>query len=515
MSVLTIKGLTHIFDSKTLFDDADLSVNNGEHIGVVGLNGAGKSTFMNIITGKLTQDAGEIKWLNGIRWGYLDQHANIDRSQTVMEYLQGSFDYLYKLNEQLEQLYADMATEEDMDKLDRLVNKSASMQERLDDSGFYDLDSKIKKVANGLGVNNFGYDTVIGNLSGGQRAKLMLSKLLLEELDVMLLDEPTNFLDLEQIDWLRKYLDSVKGTFILISHDTTFLNSVCKIIVNIENGMIKKYWGNYDEFLLQHEQNAKQYADSYERQQREIKKMEDYIARNKARAATAGMANSRKKMLDRIDVMQKPVSFEKPTFNFPYTLLVTKHLLEVKNLKVGYDGKAILPPISFEMDSTTKLWLRGTNGLGKTTILKTIMKRLPAISGSFTFNINSKINYIEQDLQFGNRDINAMTFMNETYPKMSQKDIRTQLAKVGIKNDLATKYISNLSGGEQVKIKLCALMQKESNILILDEPTNHLDVSAKEALFEALQAYEGAIILVSHEPLYAEKLCNKIFDIEF
>ncbi|MDE7079911.1 MAG: ATP-binding cassette domain-containing protein [Clostridia bacterium] len=514
MSVLTIKGLTHIFDSKTLFDDADLSVNNGEHIGVVGLNGAGKSTFMNIITGRLTQDAGEIKWLNTIRWGYLDQHADIDRSQTVMEYLQGSFDHLYKLNDQLEQLYADMANEEDMDKLDRLVNKSASMQERLDESGFYDLDSKIKKVANGLGVNNFGYDTIISNLSGGQRAKLMLSKLLLEELDVMLLDEPTNFLDLEQIDWLRKYLDSFKGTFILISHDTAFLNSVCKIIVNIENGMIKKYWGNYDSFLLQHEQNAKQYADSYERQQREIKKMEDYIARNKARAATAGMANSRKKMLDRIDVMQKPVSFEKPTFNFPYTLLVTKHLLEVKNLSVGYDGKSILPPISFEMDSSTKLWLRGTNGLGKTTILKTIMKRLPAISGSFTFNINSKINYIEQDLQFRSKEINAMTFMNETYPRMSQKDIRTQLAKVGIKNDLATKYISNLSGGEQVKIKLCALMQKESNILILDEPTNHLDVSAKEALFEALQAYDGAIILVSHEPLYAEKLCNKVFDIE-
>ncbi len=514
MSVLTIKGLTHIFDSKTLFEDADLSVNNGEHIGVVGLNGAGKSTFMNIITGRLSQDAGEIKWLNTIRWGYLDQHADIDRSQSVMEYLQGSFDHLYKLNEQLEQIYTDMASEEDPDKLDRLVNKSAVMQEKLDDSGFYDLDSKIKKVANGLGVNNFGYDTIISNLSGGQRAKLMLSKLLLEELDVMLLDEPTNFLDLEQIDWLRKYLDSFKGTFILISHDTAFLNSVCKIIVNIENGMIKKYWGNYDSFLLQHEQNAKQYADSYERQQREIKKMEDYIARNKARAATAGMANSRKKMLDRIDVMQKPVSFEKPTFSFPYTLLVTKHLLEVKDFSVGYDGKAILPPITFGLDSTTKLWLRGTNGMGKTTILKTIMKRLPAISGSFNFNINAKINYIEQDLQFRSKEINAMTFMNETYPKMSQKDIRTQLAKVGIKNDIATKYISNLSGGEQVKIKLCALMQKESNILILDEPTNHLDVSAKEALFEALQAYDGAIILVSHEPLYAEKLCNKVFDIE-
>ncbi len=515
MSVLTIKGLTHIFDSKTLFDDADLSVNNGEHIGVVGLNGAGKSTFMNIITGRLSQDAGEVKWLNTARWGYLDQHADIDRSRTVMEYLQGSFDHLFELNRQLEEIYASMAEETDMDKLDRLVNKSAVMQERLDESGFYDLDSKIKKVANGLGVNNFGYDTVIGNLSGGQRAKLMLSKLLLEELDVMLLDEPTNFLDLEQIDWLRKYLDAFKGTFILISHDTAFLNNVCKIIVNIENGMIKKYWGNYDAFLLQHEQNARQYADSYERQQREIKKMEDYIARNKARAATAGMANSRKKMLDRIDVLQKPVSFEKPTFNFPYTLLVTKHMLEVKDLSVGYDGKAILPPISFSMGSTTKLWLRGTNGMGKTTILKTIMKRLPSISGSFSFNINSKINYIEQDLQFRSKEINATTFMNETFPKMSQKEIRTQLAKVGIKNDLATKFISNLSGGEQVKIKLCALMQKESNILILDEPTNHLDVSAKEALFEALSAYEGAIILVSHEPLYAEKLCDTVFDIEF
>lgn len=515
MSVLTIKGLTHIFDSKTLFDDADLSVNNGEHIGVVGLNGAGKSTFMNIITGRLSQDAGEVKWLNTARWGYLDQHADIDRSQTVMEYLQGSFDHLFELNRQLEEIYASMAEETDMDKLDRLVNKSAVMQERLDESGFYDLDSKIKKVANGLGVNNFGYDTVIGNLSGGQRAKLMLSKLLLEELDVMLLDEPTNFLDLEQIDWLRKYLDAFKGTFILISHDTAFLNNVCKIIVNIENGMIKKYWGNYDAFLIQHEQNARQYADSYERQQREIKKMEDYIARNKARAATAGMANSRKKMLDRIDVLQKPVSFEKPTFNFPYTLLVTKHMLEVKDLSVGYDGKAILPPISFSMGSTTKLWLRGTNGMGKTTILKTIMKRLPSISGSFSFNINSKINYIEQDLQFRSKEINATTFMNETFPKMSQKEIRTQLAKVGIKNDLATKFISNLSGGEQVKIKLCALMQKESNILILDEPTNHLDVSAKEALFEALSAYEGAIILVSHEPLYAEKLCDTVFDIEF
>ncbi|MEG1394390.1 MAG: ABC-F family ATP-binding cassette domain-containing protein [Clostridia bacterium] len=515
MSILTITGLTHIFDSKMLFDNADLTVNNGEHIGVVGLNGAGKSTFMNIITGKLTHDGGEIKWLNGIRWGYLDQHADINRSQTVMQYLESSFVYLFEKSAQLEQLYMDMSTEEDADKLETLINRSSHMQDELEKANFYDLDSQIKKIANGLGVNNFGYETEIGKLSGGQRAKLMLAKLLLDDLDVMLLDEPTNFLDLEQIEWLKKFLDSFKGTFILISHDTVFLNAVCKIIINIENSSIKKYWGNYDDFIAQHEQNAKQYADTYERQQREIKKMEEYISKNKARAATAGMANSRKKMLDRIDVMQKPVSFNKPTFDFPYTFVVTKHMLEVKDLEVGYEGKAILPPITLSMASDTKLWIRGTNGMGKTTLLKTLMNRLPAVKGGFDFNINSKINYIEQDLQFRGNDINAITYMNEMYPKMSQKDIRAQLAKVGLKSELTTKAVGTLSGGEQVKIKLCSLMQKESNILILDEPTNHLDVVAKESLFEALDAYEGAIILVSHEPLYAEKLCDNIFDIEF
>ncbi len=515
MSILTIKGLTHIYDSKTLFNDAELTINNGEHIGVVGLNGAGKSTFMNIITGKLSQDAGEIKWLNGIRWGYLDQHADIDRNQTIMQYLQGSFDYLFELNEKLEQMYAKMAEEMDAEELNTLIERSSKLQEKLEEENFYDLDSVIKKVANGLGINNFGYDTIIANLSGGQRAKLMLAKLLLEDLDVMLLDEPTNFLDLEHIEWLRKYLDSYKGTFILISHDTVFLNNTCKIIVNIENSTIRKYWGNYDEFLAQHEQNAKQYADSYERQQREIKKTEDFIARNKARAATAGMANSRKKILDKMDILQKPVSTEKPTFEFPYTLLVTKHILQTKDLLVGYEGKAILPPINIDINSTTKLWIRGTNGLGKTTLLKTLMKKIPAVGGDFDFNINSKINYIEQDLQFRNMGSTPINFMNEIYPRMSQKEIRNQLARVCIKNDLSTKVMGQLSGGEQVKVKLCALMQKESNILILDEPTNHLDVNSKEALFEALEQYEGAVILVSHEPMYAERICNKIFDLEF
>lgn len=515
MSILNINGLTHIYDSKTLFEDADLSINNGEHCGIVGLNGAGKTTFMNIIAGRVVQDAGEVKWLNGIRWGYLDQHADIERNQTVMDYLNTAFDYLHEINNRLEKLYNDMGTTEDMDELDKMISRSAKMQEQLEKADYYDLDSKIKKVANGIGVGAFGYDKLVGTLSGGQRAKLMLAKLLLSELDVMLLDEPTNFLDIEHIEWLKKYLDTFKGTLLVISHDTEFLNSICKIIINVENKQIRKYTGNYNSFMAQYEQNAKQYSESYERQQREIKKMEDYIARNKARAATAGMANSRKKMLDRIVVLDKPVSSVPAHFDFPHILVATKDLLIANALEIGYNGKAILPPINIHMSSESKLWIRGTNGLGKTTLLKTIMSIIPKISGKFQFNPNAVISYLEQDLEFRNNTINATQYMNDTHPRMSSRDIRNELAKVGLKNDLASKAICNMSGGEQVKVKLCSLMQKPSNLLILDEPTNHLDIAAKESLKDALNEYSGAVLLVSHEPQFADAICNEVFDIEF
>ncbi|MEG1509617.1 MAG: ABC-F family ATP-binding cassette domain-containing protein [Clostridia bacterium] len=514
MSILTIKGLSHVYDSKVLFKEADLVINNGEHCGIVGLNGAGKTTFMNIISGIVMHDEGEIKWLNGIRWGYLDQHADIDRSLTIMEYLMSSFDHLHQLNAKMEEMYEEMSTENDEEKLSQLVNRASAIMERLNEEDYYDLENKIKKVANGLGLGNLGYDSVIGKLSGGQRAKVILSRLLLENLDVMLLDEPTNFLDIEHIDWLRKFLDTFKGTFLLISHDVDFLNKVCKYVINIENKQIKKYSGTYDDFMSQYESNAKQYAETYERQQREIKKMEEYIAKNKARAATAGMANSRKKMLEKIDVMEKPISMAPANFNFPYAQLVTKDLLIAEKLLIGYEGKAILPEINIHMSSSAKLWIRGTNGLGKTTLLKTLMQLIPAIKGKFRFNINSKINYVEQDLNFHGEQ-SAIGYMNDIYPRMGQKEIRAQLAKVGIIKELSTRALSTLSGGEQVKVKLCAMMNKECNILILDEPTNHLDVVAKEALQEALIAYEGAIILVSHEIPFAKAVCNDILDLEF
>lgn len=513
MAILEIKNLSHTFDGKPLFSGANLSINNGEHVGIVGLNGAGKTTFINIISGKLPQDEGEVKWLGGIKRGYLDQHADIDRSNTVMDYLREAFSDLYAENERMEKIYADMAELSDPNELDRQISKANKILERLTDAGFFELDSTIKKVAGGLGIAALGYDTVIATLSGGQRAKLMLARLLLERPDIMLLDEPTNFLDVEHIDWLTEYLNSVKGTFMVISHDTAFLDKVTKFIVSIENGSIKKYGGNYSTYISQAEQNAKQYEESYRRQQEEIKRMEDYIARNKARAATAGMANSRKKMLDRMEKLDKPSVIYDADFSFPCEQLHTRDMLIANELLIGY-SYPLLPPINLHIDGETKLWIRGTNGIGKTTLIKTLMGLLPPKGGSYSLHPFMRAGYIEQDFDFGAKATNALGYLSDLFPRLQPKQLREKLSKAGIKNDLCTKPIKELSGGEQVRVKLCVLMQKTTNILLLDEPTNHLDVRAKESLKKALLEYKGAILLVSHEREFAESVCTSTLDVK-
>ena len=510
MSILEIKNLSHRFDDKYLFEKANLTVNNGEHIGVVGLNGVGKSTFINILDGRLSQDEGEVNYLGGIRRGYLDQHATIDKALTVMEYLTGAFDYLYEKNAQLESLYEQMA-DADGEKLDALIKRSSRISDELLEADFYDLEAKIKKVANGLGVNKFGYNTVIGTLSGGERAKLMLSKLLLSELDIMLLDEPTNFLDVEHVDWLVKYLTSYKKTFLVISHDTAFLDKVCKIIVNIENGRIKKYNGNYSQFLVQREEDARQYEDEYRRQQAEIKRLNEYIERNKARASTAKMAHSRQKVLDKMDVLAKPTEVAECKFSFPYTEINAKEFFKTRNLTVGY-GFPLIENINILMSSTDKLWIRGTNGVGKTTFLKTILRKIKTLDGNFFIHPEARLLYLEQDLKFDDAAMTATEYYSEMRPMDNVKQVRQALAQVGIKGDLASKPVVKLSGGEQVRVRLSVITKTSSNFLILDEPTNHLDVVAKKALAEALKEYPGAVILVSHEKEFAESVCNKIFD---
>lgn len=508
MSILKIKNLSHAYSDEKLFDNIDLVVNKGERLAILGLNGAGKTTFMDILSKRLPQDQGEVTWLNGIRWGYLDQHTVIDKNLSVMEYLKTAFAYMYEKEAAMNAMYEDMDSATGS-QLEKLIERTAKIQDYLILHEFYDLEAKIKKVANGLGVNGFGYDTNIRKLSGGQRAKLMLSKLLLEELDVMLLDEPTNFLDVEHIEWLVNYLNSADLTFLVVSHDMDFIDKIARGIVSIENGIVRKYTGNYTQYIEQYEMVQRQYKDDYERQQREIKKMQDYIDKNKARAATAGMANSRKKMLDKIKVIAKPKTIYPARFTFPTQEILTKNLLKVENLTIGYDNKPLLSDINLAIQSDTKLWLRGINGIGKTTFIKTILDKINSISGSYKFHQSTSIAYIDQELEFDYRsNLLPTDYLSNLYPKMNRKKVREELAKVGIKNELATRAICDMSGGEQVRVKLCALCQIPSNLLILDEPTNHLDVIAKQSLMEALKEYKGAVILVSHEPNFANEICN-------
>lgn len=513
MSILNINGLYHKYDDKVLFDNVDLSVNNYEHIGIVGLNGAGKSTFMNILTGEVLHDGGEVKWLKGLKYAYLDQHADIDKSLTVIQYLRLSFSELFAENERLERIYENISHMTDPKMMDAEISRASAILERLTRDSFFEIDSDIKRVANGLGINVFGYDTVVGILSGGQRAKLMLAKMILESPDVLLLDEPTNFLDTMHISWLADYLRGFKGTFLLISHDTHFLDQVCSFIVSLSNKSIKKYSGNYTQFLAQFEMSERQYSDEYERQKKEIKKLEDYIAKNKARASTAGMANSRQKQLDKIVELDKPVTLSKPSFEFPYIYLSCKEILVVKKLEIGYTHP-LLKPISFTVTPETKLWIRGANGIGKSTLIKTITGRIKKLGGFFEYNINAKSASIEQELEFADRGESALEYLSACLPKLSQKSIRQSLAATGMKQELATRAIENLSGGEQMRIKICLLTNRPSNILLLDEPTNHLDKNAKAALAEAVNKYEGALILVTHEPAFADDVCNDILTLE-
>jgi ATPase subunit of ABC transporter with duplicated ATPase domains len=288
---------------------------------------------------------------------------------------------------------------------------------------------------------------------------------------------------------------------------------VAKVIVSIENGKIRKFSGNYDQYLVQREILNKQYEDEYNRQQAEIKKLQDYIDRNKARAATAGMANSRKKMLDRIEVMAKPLIERDCEFNFPYLDLNTKDMLITTDLKVGYDYQ-LIPNVNLHLGSQTKIWVRGTNGVGKTTLIKTLLRKIPMLGGRFSFHPAAKIGYIEQDLNFDNKNDSAYNVYLNAFPRSSQKEVRAALAKVGLTGDLAIKPVGTLSGGEMMRLKLAIMCNTLSNILILDEPTNHLDVKAKKALHDAITAYQGAMILVTHEPDFAEGVCNLIVDIK-
>lgn len=509
MSLLEVKDLSHSYGGKVLYHDASFDLYNGEHMGLVGQNGSGKSTLIKTLIGEVIPDDGLIKWFPKATIGHLDQYAQVDAGITVFEYLKQAYADLYRMEERLNGLYEKMAE----DTSEKLINQAANLQETLEDRDFYSIESHIYRVAAGLGITAIGMDKVLEKLSGGQRAKVILAKLLLEKPEVLLLDEPTNFLDKEHVEWLSKYLTGFEGAFILVSHDFDFLDQVTTCIGDIEFGTITKYHGNYSAFLKQKGQKREEYIRQYESQKKLIERTEEYIAKNKVRASTAAMAKSRQKKLDKIERMAPPTGLTKPMIRFKSTGITAQRVLEVKDLEVGY-YYPLLPKLHFVLEQNQRVVITGFNGIGKSTLLKTLIGEIPPISGRFVFARNVVIGYYEQDLKWEREGQTPLEIITEAFPKLSQKQTRSALSRCGVKAEHVLQPITTLSGGEQSRVKLCKLTLSPCNLLILDEPTNHLDYLAKESLQEALQDFDGTVILVSHEAAFYRDWADKVLEIE-
>lgn len=497
MSILEVKNLSHGFGDRAIFENVSFRLLKGEHIGLVGANGEGKSTFMSIVTGHLQPDEGKIEWSKYVTAGYLDQHTVLEAGQSVRDVLRTAFDDLFKTEARINDIYMSMA-DEGAD-VDSLMEEVGDLQDRLESRDFYTLDAKIDEVARALGVMDFGMDSDVTELSGGQRTKVLLAKLLLEKPDILLLDEPTNYLDAEHIDWLKRYLQNYENAFVLISHDIPFLNDVINIVYHVENQDLVRYSGDYYQFQEVHAMKKAQKEAAYERQQKEIADLQDFVQRNKARVATRNMAMSRQKKLDKMDLIELDKEKPKPEFHFKESRTPSRFIFQTKDLVIGYDRPLTRKPLNLTFERNQKVAIIGANGIGKTTLLKSLLGQIKPLEGSVETGDFLEIGYFEQEVAGGNRQT-PLEAVWDAFPALNQAEVRAALAKCGLTSKHIESQIQVLSGGEQAKVRFCLLMNRENNVLILDEPTNHLDADAKTELSRALQAYKGSILMVCHEP---------------
>lgn len=511
MSILTVKNLSHGFGDRAIFNNVSFRLLKGEHIGLIGANGEGKSTFMNIITRQLEPDEGQVEWSKRVRVGYLDQHTALEKGSTIRDILKSAFQYLFDLEEEMNSICERMG-EVSPEELEILLEEMGVIQDILNNNDFYIVDSKIEEIARGLGLQDIGLSKDVDDLSGGQRTKVLLAKLLLEKPDILLLDEPTNYLDEQHIEWLKRYLQEYENAFILISHDMTFLNSVINLIYHMDNLQLNRYVGDYNNFLNVYESKKLQLEAAYKKQQQEIAELEDFVARNKARVSTRNMAMSRQKKLDKMDRIELTKEKPKPEFNFKESRTSGKLVFQTTDLVIGYN-EPLSKPLNISLERGQKIALTGANGIGKTTLLRSILGEIKPLSGEVELGDYLHIGYFEQEMKEANYNTCIEEFWSE-FPGHTQYEVRSALAKCG----LTTKHIESkvlvLSGGEQAKVRLSKLINKETNLLVLDEPTNHLDVEAKQELKRALQTYRGSVLIICHEPDFYRDIVSDVWNCE-
>ena len=509
--MLVVENVSHGFGARVILENVSFRLKKGEHIALVGANGEGKSSFLNIITKKLMPDAGNIKWSSRATVGYLDQHSVLEKGNTIKDILRGAFKNMFELEQEMLAMYDKMGEAND-EEMTKLLEETAEIQTILENSGFYTIDAKIQEVANGLGLGDIGLDRDVDDLSGGQRTKVLLTKLLLESPTILILDEPTNHLDVEHIVLITIYLQEYENIFILVSHDVPFINNTCNVIYHIENAELTRYKGNYDEFVRLNEIKKRQEESAYEKQLEERRKLEDFVQRNKARVATRGMANSRQKILDKMEILERPKEKIKPTFDFRNARAASRFIFQTEDLVLGYNDP-LTKPLNFQLERGQKIALKGMNGIGKSTLLRTLLGIQKPFGGSVQLGDYLEIGYFEQESSKDNYNT-ALDDVWAEYPVLTNYEVRQALAKCGLSNEHITSQVRVLSGGEAAKVRLCKLMLKDINFLVLDEPTNHLDVEAKEELKKAIKEFKGTVLLVCHEPEFYNDIVDDVWNIE-
>lgn len=511
MSLVELAGLSHGFGGRTLWRQIDVRLLPREHVALIGKNGVGKSTLLQILARRIAHDKGHVNWTPGVRVGYLTQHAELDRYPTVRAALQEAFADVFAKEELLHKT-AGRLGEADGEELQRLLAHYARLQEELEAAGIYEIGARIDSVASGLGLLELGLDRKAGELSGGQRTKVLLARLLLEQPDVLLLDEPTNFLDAEHVEWLGEYLKTYPSAFILVSHDEDFVAKVATVIWQIANGELLRYSGDYRSFLVYAQERQSQHAAAYGRQQEEIKRLEEFVQKNIARASTTRRAQSRRKQLEKMERIDPPATAPPPRFDFPAAGAPERFVIRAARLEIGYTH-ALLPALDLEVERGSKIALIGCNGIGKTTLLRTLIGDLRPCRGRVEVGEKARIGYFAQEA-YAVKDGSALDVIWSAFPAMEQKDVRGALARCGLKKEHIMQPVHSLSGGEQAKVRLCLLTLRPHNVLVLDEPTNHLDIAARGALQKSLAAFPGTLLLVSHEPEFYRAFVTRVVDVE-
>lgn len=461
MSILNVEHVTHGFGGRQILEDASFRLLKGEHIGLVGANGEGKSTFLNIIMGNITPDEGKVEWCKRITTGYLDQYSTLTKGKTIYDVLREAFSHLTELEAEIMQTYEKMATASD-EEIALMMEDVGEMQEILDMSGYYTIDTKINETAAGLGLNQIGLDRDVSELSGGQRAKVLLAKVLLQNPMILILDEPTNFLDENHIRWLTNFLQNYENAFILVSHDIPFLNSVINVVYHLENTVLTRYSGDYTFFEESYALKKRQIEAAYAKQQKEIADLEDFVARNKARAATATLARSRQKQLDKMEKITLAPEKVKPEFSFKSDRTPGRVVISAKNLVIGYDSP-LTKKWDLIVERNKKIAIRGVNGLGKSTLLKTLLGIIPPFEGEVEHDQFMSVGYFEQEEIASSKT--ALQEIWDEYPSLTNAEARAALAKCGLTTEHITSQMKVLSGGENAKVRLCKLMLKAVNVL--------------------------------------------------